>query len=138
MLRVIDRLVDWWLRKCKHDSAHVVADVLEGDGANHSVAYCRRCGALQVRYHHDHPDKWMRCRVGRWLRPRPLWFPTDKAPGAGGPLEEPFRGNQTYHRGSALEWMLGQKAAYTLAKNDADVVLTTGNGVTPPAMGRRQ
>jgi hypothetical protein len=59
--KLIDKLADRWIQSCPHDGAHVIADLLEGDG-DIAVKYCRRCGA--VRPEHDY----------EWRRPRPLWF----------------------------------------------------------------
>jgi hypothetical protein len=64
---MIDWLVDWWMRRCPHDGAHVAADILEGSMNDGRVAYCRRCGAVSVRY-----DASPNCFEFR--RPRPLWF----------------------------------------------------------------
>jgi hypothetical protein len=60
-MKLLDRLIDWWLRRCLHDGAHVAADILEG-GGNFAVKYCRRCGAVRPDY------------AVEWRRPRPLWF----------------------------------------------------------------
>jgi hypothetical protein len=60
--KLIDRLVDRWLRACPHDDGHVAADILEG-GGKEAVKYCRRCGAVRPEY------------TSEWRRPRPLWFP---------------------------------------------------------------
>jgi hypothetical protein len=64
-MRLIDRFVDWWLRRCVHDGSHVAADILEGDGGI-QVKYCRRCGAVR------------RGGSPEWRRPRPLWYPVGK------------------------------------------------------------
>jgi hypothetical protein len=60
-MRLIDRLVDYWLRSCSHDGSHVAADILEGGGTV-EVKYCRRCGAVRPSYSLE------------WRRPQPLWF----------------------------------------------------------------
>jgi hypothetical protein len=61
-VKIIDWLVDRWLRACPHDGSHVAADILEG-GSDVEVKYCRRCGAVR-------PEN-----SSEWRRPRPLWFP---------------------------------------------------------------
>jgi hypothetical protein len=60
--QIIDRIVDWWLKKCPHRDDHVAADILEGGGGV-EVEYCRRCGAVRPAYSSE------------WRRARPLWFP---------------------------------------------------------------
>lgn len=69
-MKMLDWLVDLWLRRCCHHGSNVAADILEADEPTLSVAYCRRCGAVQVR-------RAMRCL--EWRRPRPLWHPTGGA-----------------------------------------------------------
>lgn len=59
MSRLIDHIIEWWLKRCPHDGSHVAADILEGT-AEQQVKYCRRCGAVRI-------DR------GEWRRPRPLW-----------------------------------------------------------------
>jgi hypothetical protein len=61
-MKIIDLLVDLWIRRCRHDSRHVAADILEGS-ANVEVKYCRRCGAVRPSYSRE------------FRRPQPLWFP---------------------------------------------------------------
>ena len=60
--RLIDRIINRWIRSCPHDSNNVAADILEGCG-DIKVKYCRRCGAVRPEY------------ASEWRRPRPLWFP---------------------------------------------------------------
>jgi hypothetical protein len=62
VMRLMDWLADWWLRRCLHDGSHVAADILEGCGSV-EVKYCRRCGAVRPEYSSE------------WRRARPLWFP---------------------------------------------------------------
>lgn len=64
---MFDRLIDWWMGRCKHAPENVAADLLEGDWDRGRVCYCRRCGAVQIRYD-IHP-----MTVSEWRRPRPLW-----------------------------------------------------------------
>jgi hypothetical protein len=59
--RLLDNLVDWWLKRCPHAGQNVAADILEG-GSDVAVKYCRRCGAVRPEYSSE------------WRRPRPLWF----------------------------------------------------------------
>lgn len=61
--------IEPWLKRCRHEPEDVAADILEGDGQNQSVAYCRCCGAVQVR--NVIGPASVRC--GEWRRPRPLW-----------------------------------------------------------------
>jgi NMD protein affecting ribosome stability and mRNA decay len=58
---IIDRVIEWWLKRCHHADHHVAADILEG-GSDVEVKYCRRCGAVRPSY------------TSEWRRPRPLWF----------------------------------------------------------------
>jgi len=62
-MRILDRLIDWWLRHCPHNSSWVAADVLEGT-TDVEIKYCRRCGAMRPSHSSE------------WRRPRPLWFPS--------------------------------------------------------------
>lgn len=71
-MRLLDYLVEWWLKRCPHDDRHVLADFLDADGGNMRVQYCRRCGAARVLYKHQETSK------KEWDRPRPLWFPHGK------------------------------------------------------------
>lgn len=68
---MLDWLVDLWLRRCRHHGGNVAADIIEADSPALSVAYCRRCGAVQIRYMVG--STVVRC--GEWRRPRPLWHP---------------------------------------------------------------
>jgi len=72
MNRLLDHLIDWWMRRCPHDDQHVAADILEGGWDRGRVKYCRRCGSVQVAYD-GHP-----MNISEWRRPRPLWFPHGK------------------------------------------------------------
>lgn len=72
MMKVLDRLVDWWMRRCRHADVNVAADILEGGWDTGRVAYCRRCGAVSIRY-----DMLGKMSVGEWRRPRPLWHSPD-------------------------------------------------------------
>lgn len=47
--RIASALMHWCVRRCTHRGEHVLADLLEGDGRNLAVAYCRRCGAVSLR-----------------------------------------------------------------------------------------
>lgn len=72
---LLDRVVEWWLKRCNHHPDHVAADVLEGSACaflptdgDQQVQHCFRCGAVRSK---------ARC-AGRWAfsdwyRPRPLW-----------------------------------------------------------------
>lgn len=74
-MSILDRLIDWWLRRCPHDGRHVAADILEGGWDRGRVAYCRRCGAVRICYD-THPMS-----IGVWRRPDPLWFRAAKPEG---------------------------------------------------------
>lgn len=63
--RLIDHLVDGWLRTCEHRGEHVAADILEGNGGVVRVLYCRRCGAVRPSY------------APEWRRPQPTWYPRE-------------------------------------------------------------
>jgi hypothetical protein len=65
---ILDRLVDWWMRKCPHNDAHVASDILEGGMDDGRVAYCRRCGSVRILYDASPQGN------AEWRRPRPLWF----------------------------------------------------------------
>lgn len=67
MMNFLDKIVDWWLRRCEHHEQHVAADILAGSGrkSNVSVSYCCRCGAVRPNYSDE------------WDRPRPLWYRHD-------------------------------------------------------------
>lgn len=62
MMALLDWIVDWWVRQCPHDGAHVMADLHEGC-ASRVTKYCRRCGSVRDEYSRE------------WRRPRPLWYP---------------------------------------------------------------
>lgn len=68
-MRLLDRFVDWWIRRCPHDGAHVAADLCEGGWDYGRVKYCRRCGSVQLAS--DRPGS---LSISEWRRPRPLWF----------------------------------------------------------------
>lgn len=61
-MKIIERIVDWWMRRCPHYGYYVAADILEGGGSGVEVKYCRRCGAVRTSYSKE------------WRRPRPLWY----------------------------------------------------------------
>lgn len=67
-MRLLDKLVDWWMRRCPHDGHHVAADILNGGNPDIQVKYCRRCGAVRI-------DCMTADDIGFWDRPRPLWYP---------------------------------------------------------------
>lgn len=61
---ILDRMVDWWIQRCRHDSRNVTFDLLERTVEIHNrVFHCRRCGAVRLG---NSPE---------WRRPRPLWHP---------------------------------------------------------------
>jgi hypothetical protein len=64
MNKLLDWLVDKWLRRCLHNSSHVAADILEGS-SDVEVKYCRRCGAVRPSYTRE------------WRTPKPLWYPKE-------------------------------------------------------------
>ncbi len=59
MTWLLDKLVDWWMSRCRHHGDDVAADLLEGGGAD-EVSWCRRCGSVSLNH-------------GEFRRPRPLW-----------------------------------------------------------------
>ena len=75
MAKLIDRFVEWWLSRCPHYGADVVADLLEGDVRGLSVPYCRRCGAVCVR---ASAGSVMAGKT-EWRVPKPTWFPRTHA-----------------------------------------------------------
>jgi hypothetical protein len=72
MIRLIDYLVEWWLKQCPHDDRHAVADFLQADALPLQLQWCRRCGAARVVYEGQDTSK------KEWDRPRPIWFPHGK------------------------------------------------------------
>lgn len=67
-MRLLDRLVDWWMARCPHNSDDVAFDILEGAmdglGSGEAVSLCRRCGAIRFVF---------AGKPGAWRRPRPMW-----------------------------------------------------------------
>jgi len=68
------RLFEWLQRACPHDPRYVSADVLEGAAGGMRVAWCRRCGALEVRYAVEAGGtlSWIN---SYWREPRATWWP---------------------------------------------------------------
>jgi hypothetical protein len=68
MTILIDQVLAFIQKRCRHPELMVAVDVLEGSAEPISVAWCRRCGAVQVI--HD----YSLIQENRWRRPDPnLW-----------------------------------------------------------------
>lgn len=67
MIRWIeDQILRWIQQRCDHPSQMVAADILEGDGRDVQVKYCRRCGAVA--------PKVAPAQLSGWTLPEPnLW-----------------------------------------------------------------
>ncbi len=49
MKKLIDRLVEWWMHRCKHNGGSVTADILDGEfWQKLEVSHCKRCGAARI------------------------------------------------------------------------------------------
>ncbi len=59
-MRILDRIVDWWMSRCAHPGDDVAADILDGAIPGYDTRWCRRCGSYKF-------------NEGDWRRPRPLW-----------------------------------------------------------------
>lgn len=62
-------VIEGWLRRCLHRPEDVTADILEADHLGLSIAYCNKCGSVQIR--RVIGPAAVLC--GEWRRPRPLW-----------------------------------------------------------------
>ena len=52
-------------RRCRHDPRYVSADIHEGRFDDIEVAWCRTCGAFQMKLENGRTD---------WREPRPTWI----------------------------------------------------------------
>lgn len=69
MNALLDKLVAWWLKRCRHAPEYVLADAAEGSaGDNLEIKWCRRCGAMRFAYNGGATHTF-------WRSPEPTWHP---------------------------------------------------------------
>lgn len=58
MSYLLDQLLAWLQRHCNHPGDMLVADILESSSADTEVTYCRRCGAVMIKFHPMTRGEW--------------------------------------------------------------------------------
>lgn len=71
--KIYGRILGWLQRRCKHHDKFVSVDLLEGDGKDFGVKWCRVCGATR-RWRFGIRDRRAVVESDCWNGPRADWW----------------------------------------------------------------